>query len=396
MSGFPTVPHRPAGGRNKKGHHNDTPHVRIMKVGMLAMMALLAWPIAPRGQETQDPVALVANLRQRGMLAGELRAQVATIAAVLADAAGRWERVQVNGAYDPGALNIYLVNLPAPPAQVGLLEGTRSTLRSFPLERIILADASYLARLKAASDVYSASIQSGDHAVSAHDALVIATVEGPDAAERARLGAAADWRRSTGEPFEGAVAFLLAHEMRHVVMGLAPLRPASVPRGLKGRDRDRVFACTSMLDEGVAGDRQREEAADEFAIRLLGSIPAPTPPRRLRYELGTLFLLNGELGKLVTVLMALNPRAAALAARAGLAVEQAAVSALSAGLGRDDGLIETVFPASHPAFVDRLLTAAASFAANPTSLSYRNPSAGLDQQSWRMLVQLLCQGIGNR
>jgi hypothetical protein len=150
-----------------------------------------------------------------------------------------------------------------------------------------------------------------------------------------------------------------------------------------------------MIGEPVAGRRRQEAQADGFAIDVLGNLLHPAPPRRLRFEIGTAFLMNGELGKLVTVLIALNPHGAALMARAGLSVTPAAVRALSERLGREDGLIETVFPNSHPALVDRLLEMMTTFSRNPMSAFYNNPTYGQEQEVWRLLIQLLCRGIGS-
>jgi hypothetical protein len=346
------------------------------------------WPANP------GPVQLVAGLRERGWLAAELGPQVEAIAAVLVAEGGQWSRLQFNSAYDPEALNLYLVKLPAADSLPADLSRLRGTMLAFPRERIILADAGYLATVKAASDIYWASIRRKDHAVAAHEALAIATVEGPDAAERSRLGS--DWRDGGNELFDGAVAFLIAHEMGHVVLGLDPAleRHVSLPRGLTGRDRDRIWACTTMLGDVIAGRRQQEAEADAYAIGLLGRITTQTPPR-LRFELGTLFLLNGELGKLVNVLIALNPNGPTLMARAGLGVNAELVRALSAQLSRQDGLIATIFPDSHPALVDRMLEIASAFVRNPTSLSYGNANAVDSQRTWRLLVQIQCHGIGS-
>ena len=369
---------------------------RWAATGILASLVVaVIFNAAPRAQDwpaNPNPVQLVVGLRERGWLAAELRPQVEAVAAVLVAEAGQWPRLQFNGAYEPEALNLYLVNLPAADSLPTSLSRLRGTMLAFPPERIILADAGYLAALKAASDIYWASIQRKDHAVTAHEALAITTAEGPDAAERSRLGS--DWRNGSNELFDGAAAFLIAHEMGHVVLGLDPAleRHISLPRGLTGPDRDRVWACTAMLGDVVAGRRRQEAEADAYALGLLGRIRAQAPPR-IRFELGTLFLLNGELGKLVYALFALNPNAPALMRRAGLGVNAELVRVLSARLSRQDGLIATIFPDSHPALVDRMLEVATGFSRIPMSLSYGNPSAIDGQRTLRLLVQIQCQGI---
>jgi hypothetical protein len=196
--------------------------------------------------------------------------------------------------------------------------------------------------------------------------------------------------------FDCELYFLLAHELGHVSLGLNPRPPPPIiiPNTVRGIDRDRLYACDSLIGEGVAASRQQEAAADQYALRLLGGIPSASPPPRLRYEIGTKMLMNAELGKLVTSLMALNPHGPMLAARAGLDVDSKAVEALAQRLGDQRKLMQTVFPSTHPALVDRLLTVVESLNANPMSLQYGRASFGQDARAWQMLIALTCSRLG--
>ena len=337
-----------------------------------------------------------------GLVTQVLRPQIEAVAIVLAAQARQWPRSHVNGSYDPAALNIYLIdtaagaNLPDHLARLRATLGRlRGTLLALPRQRMILVDADYLAQVKAAADLSWASTSRAQPLVSHFDALAATQVEGPDAAVRSRLGPAADWRRGTNELFDGAAAFLIAHEMGHVLAGLDPSLegPVRRPPGLQGRDADRFWACSNLVGEKITGTRRQEADADQYAALLLATLPHPSPPRRLRLELGALFLLNAELGKAVLTIISLNPNAPALAARAGLRLNDTLIRAMAQTLGRGDGFIQTVFPDSHPARADRLLDVAGIFARAPASAWYGDQDNTSTQQIWQLLIQTMCQSI---
>ncbi len=90
---------------------------------------------------------------------------------------------KVNGAYDPRAVNIYLVETKASGSidPRGLTERARGTLLAFPREHIIIGDANYLAEVKAGADIYWEAVRRRDGSVKTYEALAIAMIEvGPD------------------------------------------------------------------------------------------------------------------------------------------------------------------------------------------------------------------------
>jgi hypothetical protein len=304
--------------------------------------------------------------------------------------------LNLNGPYFRDALNIYLIDAKratsALPDGVGRAVGTLRA--ALPRQRVILADASYLAQVKVAADLETAAIRRGDRTVTSYNALAVAIVEGPDDALHSRLGADADWRRGTNDMFDGAVAFLIAHEMGHIAAGFDPALdlPFNMPQGLRGLDRDRFWACTNLVGARVAGSRRREAEADQYAMELLGQIPYPSLPA-LRFELGALFLLNAELGKSIAAMLSLRENGRAIADRAGISLNQKLVDGLAASRERDPGFIRAIFPDTHPSGVDRLLSVANGFARNPNSLSYGNQQNMQFVQTWSLVLQLMCKNI---
>ena len=363
-------------------------------VGALLLAPLLALPpaVAQDRDSVRDPARYVAALRQRDLISPILQSQVEGIARVLANE-GAWPRVQVNGDYDRDAVNIYLVDTRSGAAPM-LTSRLRGTFLAFPPQRLILGDAQYLAEVKAAADIYWHAVSLRDGSVKTYDALLIAKVEGPDNAVHSRLGPYADWRAGSNELADGAIAFLLAHEMGHLAIGIDPKLedPIRLPHGLTGPDRDRFWACANLVGPQVAGTREQEAEADAYAARLLARLPAATSPRRLRYEHGTLFLRNAEIGMVVAGLVTTWPRGQMLLDRAALPIDRDAVRAYGATLERDAGMIETVFPSSHPAQVNRMFGVYEVFANTPQS-AYYGDSDQHDAQMWQVLIQLMCSGI---
>jgi hypothetical protein len=166
----------------------------------------------------------------------------------------------------------------------------------------------------------------------------------------------------------------------------------SRPHGLTGRDRDRFWACASLVGPQVAGSREQEAAADLYAARLLAALPARSEPQRLRYEHGTLFLRNAEIGLVVAGLVTTWPRGQMLLDRAQLPIDRDAVRAYGVTLDRNSGMIETVFPSSHPAQVNRMFGVYEVFTQTPQS-AYYGSSDQHDAQMWQILIQLMCSGI---
>lgn len=331
--------------------------------------------------------AYVAELRKRGLVDATLQAQVQDVLRVLVATAANWPRGQVNGPYDGQALNVYLVD---PRAQGPDARTSPGTVRAFPALRIIVADARYLAAIKAATEVYVVRFR--DRSVKQGDLLVAAMTQGPDRTMQSYLGPGKDWRQGTNYLFDGAVAFLLAHEMGHVLAGLSSDATShlSLPGHLQGRDRDRAWACASLVGEHVNRKRKEEADADAYAMRLIGAIPNPPGRKGLRYEFGTLFLQVAELGKVTATLAAISAT--------GEQLTRGRVNPNTVAAMRDtldgSGMVEAAYPQSHPAQVQRMLESVNRLSTNPVSVFYGDPDNALDRMMLDRLVQKTCESVG--
>jgi hypothetical protein len=374
--------------------------LRIIRVVIVAATSLTVAQLAfaQDRDAVRDPATYVAHLRERGLIVQSLQPQLQNIARVLASYAGSWPTTQVNGAYDHRAVNIYLVKTKtgggADPS--GLTERAGGTLLAFPREQLIIVDADYLAEVKAAAAIYWQSVQRRDGSVKTYDAMAIAKIEGPDRAVRSRIGAGTDWRSGTNELFEGAAALLLAHEMGHLALGLDPTLEAWVsrPRGLQGPDRDRFWGCQQLVSANIEQTRRQEAAADLYAAKLLAKIPHPSPPTRLLYEHGALFLRNAEMGMVVAMLTAISPRGPMVRELMAQRISPEVLRGMAETLSRDVGMIETVFPSTHPSSTDRILSLYEVFAETPQSAYYGEQTARQDSAMWQTLIQLMCSSIG--
>ena len=373
--------------------------LRIIRVLVIAATWLTAPQLALSQDRdaVRDPAGYVAQLRERGLIIQTLQPQLQNIARVLVSYASSWPTAQVNGAYDHRGVNIYLVKTKADGGADprGLTDRAGGTLLAFPRERLIIVDAGYIAEVKAASAIYWQSVQQRDHSVKTFDAMAIAKIEGPDRAVRSRMGAGTDWQSGTNELFEGASALLLAHEMGHLALGLDPALEAWVsrPPGLQGPDRDRFRACQDLVGANIEQTRRQEAAADLYAARLLAKIPHPSPPKRLMYEHGALFLRNAEMGIVVAMLTAISPRSPMVRELMTRQISPEVLSGVAETLSRDAGMIETVFPSTHPSSTDRILSLYEVFAETPQSSYYGSQTSRQDSAMWQTLIQLMCSSI---
>ena len=192
--------------------------------------------------------------------------------------------------HDPGALNVYLIDTAAGanlPDNVGRLRATlgrlRGTLLALPRERMILVDADYLAKVKAAADLSWASTSRAERLVSHFDALAATQVDG----RTPRCGPAG--LRPTGAVAptncRGAAAFRMRMTWR-TFCGLdsALEGPVRRPPGLQGRDADRFWACSNLVGEKITGTRQQEADADQYAALQQAMIAHPSRPKTLRFS----------------------------------------------------------------------------------------------------------------
>jgi hypothetical protein len=124
------------------------PRIKSMLIVLAACWTAMGGVHAQGPDLDRDPARFVATLREGGLVTQVLRPQIEAVVTVLAAQARQWPRSHVNGPYDPGALNVYLIDTAAGanlPDNVGRLRATlgrlRGTLLALPRQRMILVDA---------------------------------------------------------------------------------------------------------------------------------------------------------------------------------------------------------------------------------------------------------------
>lgn len=354
----------------------------LQAIAILAGVLFCAGRAAMAIQDTDvtDPHRFAQLLRRHHQLNDALAGQVAAVANTLVRASGRWPRAQVNGPYDPRAVNVYLVNLGRSGSGSAKISGLGGTLQALPAHGIILADADYLSDIKAATDVYMIRKRT-----KAGDLYTLAILEGADALERSYLGSRADWRQGRNSVFDGAIAFLLSHEMGHLVAGIhAQAQVIEIPP--HNHEQAVRRACATILGDRNQVRLNDERQADEYAISLVGSIKRPSG--RLRYEFGTVVLGLGEMRKTATAMAALSPSVEALAGPTGISPTM--INKMRYRLGQGGETFAAVFPSSHPASVTRLLYAVLRLSQNPDSAFYGDRDPRNHLQMWGMLTRRMC------
>jgi len=111
------------------------------------------------------------------------------------------------------------------------------------------------------------------------------------------------------------------------------------------------------------------------------------------YEHGALFLRNAEMGIVVAMLTAISPRSPMVRELMTRQISPEVLSGVAETLSRDAGMIETVFPSTHPSSTDRILSLYEVFAETPQSSYYGSQTSRQDSAMWQTLIQLMCSSI---
>src|SRR5262245_55180400 len=384
---------------------------RWLAAGMSAVLLAAGGPLAGIAwADAATGAKVFETLRGLGALDDYLGAIVGETAADLVRVANRWSGAQVNGPYQPGAVNIYVVDsghLPERPALAGTVLNQGRGIGRDDVEGGAITDeptgivfvASRMIRdLVAATELKT---QVNDIMV----ALALLRTRGLepyralwDPARNAALRPA-DRGNRLQMLVRGALGFVLAHEMGHIALG----RPeaalaAQPPRPLTGKDRDIAQACPALIDPAHVAKQQLERAADDFAAGLLERLCgawAPHQPRHLIYELGARwYFLYAMSGTMLATGNATQSRNIHLMLRTKLGPELHQ-ALLALGESSDRGSVHLTYPSNHPPDYERAERLESRLSQSQCSLS-RGEAGSMEARMLEVFRQQACRDLGGK
>ncbi len=312
-------------------------------------------------------------------------------------AAAQWAGVQVNGAYRPGWVNIYMVDA-SRLRDDALLEAegvnfTPETLQGGAMAHqktgIVFVNTATWKRLTAATYLVRTKTQPNiTAALAAVDAVGLAAAK--PAWDPAVLSVDTPETRRTGWLMRGAFAFVLAHEMGHLRNGDAgasdtKAEAAVMLQGLTERQKDERRACPETLDPRFRARQRDEAAADMAAVELIGQqcrIGADSKLRHGIYLLGTQWYF---LAAMADKLLQMGRSSSSPLIEQGLrqllgpALYEQVVAARAESSRK--GAVAPAFPSTHPPDAIRMQNIASALAATPCGAD------GLDTSGAQLLEQ---------
>jgi len=334
----------------------------------LTAVLICAWAPAAAAQDRAGAIA--EKLDRAGVIDNYFPQVALEVASTLAQAApGRWQGVQVNERPRPGWLHIYLVDAQRLPADSLLADQGIENFTADDLKGGAAADEDSASiflntamwkRLTAATVLKTTKLQSDlTAALAAVDAL------GPDLVQKLNdptlLSSNAAGMQSARNLMRGALAFVLAHEMGHLLIGRAKPSDEASQRRLSTatkRQLDESRACPELLPRESREDQKIEYAADMAAVGLLGrqcQIGANGKLQHAIYLLGMGWYFTAAMGdKLLD--MGRNTDSPNIARflrqMIGDQLYDLAVAARAAEIRR--GAVKFAYPSTHPPDAERM------------------------------------------
>lgn len=380
---------------------------RSRRCAIAVLIGLLGVPAAA----AQDRAGSIAQkLERAGVIDNYFPDAAQYVANTLVQAApGRWQGVQVNQAPRDGWLHIYLIDARRLPddnilADEGVDNFTGPELAaggtSDEDSASIFLNTAMWKRLAAATVMKESGLQSD-----LMSALAIVDSVGLERVhkfwEPATLSEKSPDIRTARWLLRGALAFVLAHEMGHLMIGHAkPSDEASQRRlsQMTKRQADESRACPELLPSESRQRQKHEHDADMAAVTLLGrqcQIGNDGKQRHAIYMIGTSWYFLASMSDKLFV-MGRNtdsPNIAnALRARMGDQLYQLAIAAHAAEKRR--GAVKFAYPASHPPDTERMQAIEAAMRATPCGGDGLSSSGAqlLEMFRLQMCQQMIGQG----
>jgi hypothetical protein len=375
----------------------------LQRLGAVLMFA--AWPIFEAAAQ-EKTLNIAQTLERAGVIDRYFPEVAAEVAGALVQAApGKWRGVRVNQAHRSGWLNIYLVDARRLPedgllASDGIDNLTRESLRAGALvheeSNTIFLNTAMWKRLAAATLMTQAKVQPDLTA-----ALATVDAVGLDGARRfwdpATLSADTPANKRVGWLMRGALAFVLAHEMGHILIGRAQADEPDrqqLSQNLTPRQLDEMRACPELMHKESRQRQKHEMAADLAGVALLGrqcQIGADGKLRHAIYLLGTTWYFTASMSdKLIEMGRNTDSKviANALSRKLGPDLYQRVIAAHAAERRR--GAVKFAFPSTHPPDTERMRAIETALRATPCG------GGGLDSrgaQQMEMFRQQMCRQL---
>jgi hypothetical protein len=191
--------------------------------------------------------------------------------------------------------------------------------------------------------------------------------------------------------WRGAIAFVVAHEIGHVILGAPPQLDVS---DLQGRARQLAPMCPSLTDPSVVARRRYEEKADALAFDgvVAGGPALGRAAAGVAGDLGipTLFLLvlAADIVQIASVTQNRMLRTM-LKMKIGDEAMARLIAANQSTQAPGTELVGRVYSETHPSAAQRLLTLRNKLAELPGSVWYGQPDQG-SQQLMIALAERAC------
>jgi hypothetical protein len=263
-------------------------------------------------------------------------------------------------------------------------------------ERLIVIGGDVLRRFAAASQLWMDGREGIDIGLILQ-AWSLAELEDLWSPQRNTALARDDGYLGTYEIFAGMLAFLLAHETYHILT--PPQRPEQLPQDapLWGRAKQLAWGCSALVGGIANAQRAYESRADAFAVSLLARIPdsAQGATARLKYEYGTYAAGICFMGQEMVDFAARtsDPKIGTIVATMISADLRPLARRFETGTIPLEELVPTIFAATHPSVVDRLIVVTKDLRSQPGSAFYGE--AGMEGASdlmlWNMIRESICE-----
>lgn len=378
-------------------------------ISALCIAAVFLLPNTALAQTVNTQRQVFARLQKIDVLDDWGKYQVLDAARSLIQVSGgQFSGAQVNGDPHPGWLSIYLIDSGRVPEGTPIIE---SPVEVHP-EKLsaggwthgtsgtILIDTAYWKRLTAATLMTQRrSPRPILQALATVDVRGLASVRGYW--DETVLAEDSPEVRMTKMLMQGALRFVLAHEMGHVGQSerLAdpnwsqPKRPTRSDARLHGRSR----GCDEFSEATDRAQRAAEQAADRYAAHLVGRLCQLPSEGRLHHEITTLgaswYMTAAVADKTMSMGLAddRTPYIERTVSRQ-LGADLYAALKMQSSRAPTKGVIAVAFPSSHPPDTERMRAFEGALATTPCG------AAGLEigqAQALEQVRQAMCQSLEN-